>query len=98
MGPLSSAGYTNVIGRCPKASAFSGITPCSLFKVNHYFGGTYRLHVQGRRMSQSRNQHEASSSTGLLLSLFIDPEVGEYVLLRNVGRRSVDYTALYPKR
>jgi hypothetical protein len=32
--------------------------PCSLLKVNRRFGGIYRLHLQGRRISRSRNQSE----------------------------------------
>jgi hypothetical protein len=30
--------------------------PCNRLKVNRLFGGTYRLHFQDRRISQSRNQ------------------------------------------
>jgi hypothetical protein len=30
-------------------------------KFNQRFGGKYRLHLQGRRVSQTRNQHEAGS-------------------------------------
>jgi hypothetical protein len=36
------------------------ITPCSLLKVNRRFGGKRRLHLQGRRISQARNQRESS--------------------------------------
>jgi hypothetical protein len=39
-----------------KSSVFWDITPRSPLKVNWRFGGTYRLHFQGRRMSQARNQ------------------------------------------
>jgi hypothetical protein len=35
------------------------ITPCSLFKVNRCFGGIYRLHLQGRRISRARNQSQS---------------------------------------
>jgi hypothetical protein len=31
---------------------------CSPLKVNRRFRGTHRLHLQGRRISQARNQHE----------------------------------------
>jgi hypothetical protein len=30
----------------------------SSLKVNRRFGGTYRIHLQGWRVSQARNQHE----------------------------------------
>jgi hypothetical protein len=32
-----------------------------MVKVSVRFGGTYRRHLQGRRVSQGRNQHEAGS-------------------------------------
>jgi hypothetical protein len=38
-----------------KSSAFWDITPYSSLKVNRRFGGTYRLHLEGRRI---RNQRE----------------------------------------
>jgi hypothetical protein len=38
-----------------KSSIFWDITPCSPLKVNRRFGGTCRLHIQGRRISQARN-------------------------------------------
>jgi hypothetical protein len=34
------------------------IAPCSPLKVNRRFGGTCRLHLQGRRISRARNQRE----------------------------------------
>jgi hypothetical protein len=37
------------------------ITPCGLLKVNRRFGGTCHLHLQGRKISQERNQSEAGS-------------------------------------
>jgi hypothetical protein len=41
-----------------KSTIFSEITPCSPLKVNRRFGGTYRLHLQGRKISQARNPRE----------------------------------------
>jgi hypothetical protein len=35
---------------------------------------------------------------GFLLGLLSNPENGGDVLIRNVGRLSADYTALYPRR
>jgi hypothetical protein len=43
-----------------KSSIFWGITPCPL-KANLHFGETCCLYLQGRRISQPRNQHEAGS-------------------------------------
>jgi hypothetical protein len=42
-----------------KSSVFWDITPCSPLKANRRFGGTCRLHLQGRRISRSRNQRES---------------------------------------
>jgi hypothetical protein len=41
-----------------KSAIFWEIMLCSPLKVNRSFGGTYRLHLQGSRISRSRNQHE----------------------------------------
>jgi hypothetical protein len=35
------------------------ITSCSPLKVNRRFGGTYRLHLQSRRISRARDQRES---------------------------------------
>jgi hypothetical protein len=42
-----------------KSSVFWDITPCSPLKVNRRTGETCRLHLQGPRISQARNQREA---------------------------------------
>jgi hypothetical protein len=39
-----------------QSGSFWDITPGSPLKVNRRFGGTYRLHLQGRRISRSRKQ------------------------------------------
>jgi hypothetical protein len=44
-----------------KSSIFCNITPCSPLKVSRRFGGTCRLHLQGLRISQVKNQHEPCS-------------------------------------
>jgi uncharacterized protein YjiK len=46
-----------------KSTIFWDIKPCSPLKVNRFFGGKYRLHLQGRRISEARYQHEAGSAT-----------------------------------
>jgi hypothetical protein len=43
------------------SSILWNITPCIPLKVNRRFGGTCLLHLQGRRISKVRNQHDASS-------------------------------------
>jgi hypothetical protein len=42
-----------------RSSVFWDITLCSPLKVNRRFGGTYRLHLQGRGISRARNQRES---------------------------------------
>jgi hypothetical protein len=42
-----------------KSSIFWDTTPCSPLKVNRHFGGIVRLHLQGRRVSEARNQRES---------------------------------------
>jgi hypothetical protein len=44
-----------------KSSVLWDIRPCSPLKVNRYFGGTCRFHLQSRRISQERNGREAGS-------------------------------------
>jgi hypothetical protein len=44
------------------SSVFWDITPCSPLKVIWRFGGTYRRHIQDRRISHTRNQHEAGGN------------------------------------
>lgn len=47
-----------------KSSVFWDITSCSLVKVvNRCFGGKYRPSLQGQRVSQAVNQHEAHRTT-----------------------------------
>jgi hypothetical protein len=51
-----------------KSTVFWDITLCSPLKVNRRFGGTYRLHLQGRRISRAINQQEAVASPRLCWS------------------------------
>jgi hypothetical protein len=44
-----------------KSPIFWDITPCSPLQLNRRFEGTCRLHLQGRKISQGRNQYEAVS-------------------------------------
>jgi hypothetical protein len=69
------------------------------------FRGTYRLHLQDRRVSQGRNQKKYSASSagsvGFLLGLVFHTEDGGDMFLRNV--LSPNYTllqliGLYPSR
>jgi hypothetical protein len=42
-----------------KSSIFWAIMSCSPLQVNRRFGGTYHLYLQGRKVSQERNQRKA---------------------------------------
>jgi hypothetical protein len=53
-----------------KSTIFWDITPCSLLKVNRRFGGTYRLYIQGRRISRARNQRESRWQAEALMGCF----------------------------
>jgi hypothetical protein len=64
-----------------KSNIFWDITPCSPLKINRRFGGTYRLHLQGRKISLQ----DFSVKAGGKLSLFFDLEDGGDMFLRNFG-------------
>jgi hypothetical protein len=78
------------------STIFWDITLCSLLRVSWRFGGPYRLHIQGWKISRARNQRERRWQAQLCL--FFDPEDGGDMFLRNVSWLSTDYTALYLRR
>jgi hypothetical protein len=80
-----------------KSSVFWDITPCSPLKVNGQFGGTCHLHLQGLGICQVRNWR-GSRWQAEQLGIFINPEDGGDIFLRNVCLLSTDYTASYPRR
>jgi hypothetical protein len=73
-----------------------------MLNVNQWFGGTCHLHLQGQRISQGRNQHEAAACylfrAGFLLHLFFNTEGGSNMFLETTGWLATDYTASYPRR
>jgi hypothetical protein len=68
--------------------------PCSPLKDNERFRGKYRLHLQCRRISRKRNQHEIGKQiispaifpTCLMLVswLVLRPEKGSDIILRSI--------------
>jgi hypothetical protein len=74
-----------------KTTIFCDRTPCSPLKVNQRFGGTCRLHLQGRR----RTVLAICFHTGFLLGLLFCSEDGGNMLLRNFVGVSMEYMALY---
>jgi hypothetical protein len=79
-----------------KKSIFWNTRPRSPWKANRHFGGTCYLHLQGGRLSQSRNERKAGSKQSLF-GLFFGPEGGD-IFLGNVGRLKTDYSALHFRR
>jgi hypothetical protein len=49
----STIGFKVLTTVVMKNSIFLDITPCSLVKGNRYFGGSYHLHLQDRRVTRS---------------------------------------------
>jgi hypothetical protein len=60
------------------STTFWDIEPCSPLRVSPRFGRTYRLHLQDRKLSRSRNQRESRWQVEV-------PEVVDDMFLRNVG-------------
>jgi hypothetical protein len=60
-----------------KSSVFWDITSCIQLRVNRRFGRTCRVHLQGWKVSQGRNQH--------FLLGFFNPEDGGDIFPRNVS-------------
>jgi hypothetical protein len=67
--PTKDVGFEGLIAVIMKSCVFCDITPCSPLKVSWCFRGTCCFHLQGQRISQARNQHEAGSKQ-LCLSFY----------------------------
>jgi hypothetical protein len=76
-----------------KSIFFWDMTPCTPLSGTRRFGGTYPLHLQGRRIVQ-----QSHLLARCFAQLFYDPEDGGDTFLRNVGYHSTQYTASYPRR
>jgi hypothetical protein len=92
-----SVGFEVLTAVVMKSSIFWDKTPCSPLKPIRCFGGTRRLHLQGRRISHARNHHEAGTKQSKLHAGLFDPEDGN-IFLRNVGYFPTGYTDLYSRR
>jgi hypothetical protein len=76
-----------------ESSVICNITPYSGLKFNRGFRAAYRLHLQGRNVSQG--ELAACYIMFSLLGLLFEPEYIRHMFLRNVGWCSLDYVALY---
>jgi hypothetical protein len=57
-----------------KSISFWNVTPCSLLSCNRRFGGTYRLHLQGRRNNFSKNQQASKWLIAEIISFTLKME------------------------
>jgi hypothetical protein len=54
-----TVGFEVLTALVMKSTIFWDIRPCSPLSVNRRIGGTYRLYLQGRKISWARNQRES---------------------------------------
>jgi hypothetical protein len=64
------------------------VTPCCLVEVHRSYRGTYCLHLQAKL---------CLLPAGYLLSLYLNPEDGGRIFLRNFSELLPEYTALHPR-
>jgi hypothetical protein len=82
-----------------KSSLFWDIRPCSQLKANQRLSGICRLHLQGWRISQARNQHEGSSNQSrALFAVCFNPASSNLEGAgQNVSWLSKDFTVPCPR-
>jgi hypothetical protein len=66
---------------------FWDITPCSPLKVNRRFGGTYRIHLQGR-ISRATYQHESRWQARIILHNHLCENRSSYMVLALLKREN----------
>jgi hypothetical protein len=66
-----------------KSIIFWDISLCSTLKVNRRFGGTYRFHLQVRRISRAWNQREAGGKQSHSLQSYFCSSVYRWVSYLN---------------
>jgi hypothetical protein len=64
---VESEGFEVLRAVVIKSSVIWDVTPCSLLQVNRRFRELCLLHLQGRRTSQARSQHEEGSNQSIIL-------------------------------
>jgi hypothetical protein len=74
-----------------KSSVLLDITPCSPLKVNRRYGGTFRFHLQGQRISQKRIQRFCCFTliSYLAYSLILKMEATYYTLIQHGPHRKL---------
>jgi hypothetical protein len=81
-----------------KSCIFWDMTPCSPLKID-----VSEEHIAYIFRAEEQTEQETSSAcylcqVGFLLGLLFDPDDDGEIFLRNVGRLTTDYMALYPRR
>jgi hypothetical protein len=64
-----------------KSTIFWDITPCSPLKVSRRYGGTYRLHHRGRRISGAGNSRWQANPTDVPISSSVIMKLTEGLLI-----------------
>jgi hypothetical protein len=72
-----------------KSIIFWDVTPCSLSRCNRRFGGTYRLHLQGRRKFQQEPASKQVASKSYMIQ-FISCTENVISLHMNVVKMFLD--------
>jgi hypothetical protein len=78
-------GFEVLIVVLMRSSVLWRIMICSLLKFNWPFGGTYCLHLQGRRISQRQGCARCLLHAFFFLLGLFDAENGGYMFLQNIG-------------
>jgi hypothetical protein len=79
---LCPQGKLHVVG----LEALTVVTPCSTVEVHRSCGRMYHLHLQGRRVTQRKQERRCRLLVaGFLLPSLFDPEDGGDTFLLNVG-------------
>jgi hypothetical protein len=93
---LQRVGFEVFTAVVMKSIIFWDMTPCSLLSFNRLFGGTYHLHLQGRRNKFSKNQQRwrryFTSKRRLKLD-GIDGVISQKMILFNL-QRVPEFTSL----
>jgi hypothetical protein len=86
---LLHVGFEDLTAVVMKSTIFWDITPCSPLSVNWRFGGTYRLHLQGRRNKYSKKRAKKILLTTCLLfkPLHVSANEGHHQKATNTSKK-----------
>jgi hypothetical protein len=86
-----------------KSNVLWDVMPCSAVDIHGSFGGTYCLHLQGKRyVTQATNKENAASraahSACFLLNILLTLKMERNTFLRNFGKVLPDCVKSHPKQ